>query len=327
MKKVYIYVIAIFIILNISILYFSKTLAYDNRPIYEVASNDTDDYFTMFNLIKKEINNSSSNYIFIGDSVAYGIPCESTNTISFDFSTKISDNVYNLSMPSLYSGDIYFLLSQIHPNSNHLIYFVNYMNFIDKETNDPLEAVFWFKDEIVNNGFDSWYTPLEKSEYTDFKESMLDLIPLYHYRNYLRFYLKDTFSIDQTQLLSWKEKPFLLDLIHENEYAKFFSDKTLIMDDSNPQVYFINKILNDYNFESVTVVYMPLNESLISDYSNNEGFKINELKINNYFEALDIQYINFKNRIDTNYYSDHIHLLPDGYNFVSDILYKELIGD
>jgi|LGVF01.1.fsa_nt_gb hypothetical protein len=327
MKRVYIYVLILFVLINFSVAVFSKPITYDERPIYDVVVNDIDDYLTMFEVIKYETDSLDNYYLFVGDSVGYGIPCGSNDTISYNFSSKVPDNTYNLSIPSLYSGDIYYLLGNLQTEPAHIIYVVNYMNFIDKETNDPLEAVFWLKTELVEEGFESWYVPEKVSSYTQFKDDILGKLPLYRYNNYLKYQVKNLMDFNEIQLMPWTEKPFLEDLIHQEEYSKFFSDHSIIMDDTNPQVYFINKIVNELKYEDISIVYMPLNNTLIKDYSDKEGFIDNELKIQTYFEDLDVNFINLKDKIDTSFYSDHIHLLPAGYEFVSEIIYKEIIGN
>ena len=327
MKKVYIYVLILFALINISVVFLSKPITYDDRPIYDVVINDIDDYLTMFEIIKPEIDDLNNYYLFVGDSVGYGIPCDSKDTISYNFSLKVPDNTYNLSIPSLYSGDIYYLLDNLKTEPAHIVYIVNYMNFIDKETNDPLEAVFWLKDELVDSGFESWYVPKEMSPYKQFKDDILDTIPLYRYNNYLKYQAKNLMDFNELQLVPWTEKPFLEELIHQEEYSKFFSDHSINMDDTNPQVYFINKIINELKYKDITIVYTPLNDALIEEYSTKEGFIENELKIQAYFENLDLNFINLKDKIDPSLYSDHIHLLPAGYKTVSKIIYKEIIGD
>jgi phospholipase/lecithinase/hemolysin len=98
------------------------------------------------------------------------------------------------------------------------------------------------------------------------------------------------------------------------------------MTKSNPQVYFLNKILEHQYGKNTLVFLAGTNEILMTEEVNKKGYQENLQRINDYFKDKPVEYINFQGKIDENYFSDHVHLTAEGHRWLAEILYSKVIG-
>lgn len=311
---------------------------YQNRIEYTIFKNNPSiSYDLGIKQIKHEIEkNKLKNYIlFLGDSVGYGTPCPSHQTISFYLEELLKDKnvkVFNLSQPSLVAGDIWVLLQKLEIagiNTDNIIINSSYLNYVLPETEDPLEGIFWLKDDYVYMGYESWYKP-DKTLYEKWKKMFLSTLTPIKYREVVQYHLKKLFLNEQEPIpTSWvHKKDYLKTTLSSDEYKKYFSDKAINLNATHPIAYFLNKIISERSTHEKTLfITSALNKTLIHNLSSKKGFIENEKKIDNFFKDKDVEYINLNNyEMNNELFSDHTHLLPEGYQIMAQVIYEENVS-
>lgn len=347
-KKIIIYSVIYFVIFQFSIIYLidAETI-YDNRVKYDVIKNDPRNMDITLEYIKNTIEKEGLEeyVIMIGDSVGYGTPCPSDMTISSYLEQDMRGSganirVFNLAMPAMQTGDMYTVMLRLQENDislENVILDVTYEGFVER-TPDP-SPVFWFSEDLKRldeesyREFEKLIVLNQKVEKNEFKESLAPIkhgifknIPVFKYRDYMRVQMLSGIDKHRESLKPWYEKDFLKNLIKQYEYNRGFSDREFDMTNKNPQIYFIDKILDMQKGKNTMVFFCATNRDLLDEYMT-EGYMDNIIRVDQYFESKDeIQYMDFNGNVEQNLFSDHIHLLPDGYKMVADTVFEKISG-
>ncbi|WDV46777.1 hypothetical protein PV797_03550 [Clostridiaceae bacterium M8S5] len=344
--KSLLFILLLFIVFQIAYPHlFDLSDVYSQRVNYDIFKDNVSCIETVLDKISEDINtNNYNNYIIIlGDSVAYSSPGNDTESIGYYMNEIIKNNndydkVYNLAIPSMQMGDIYVLLNMIHSHdisTNNLIVNVIYPGFINcVPYNTP---VFWMKDylrEIDKHTYDKVYSEFYPNIDESAKDYTLSSITHYlktnvtilKYKDYFKHKIESAFiSKIPKASQAWTEKPFLYDLIKTNDYEYIYTDKLFAFNESTPQIYFLEKIIDMQKGKNTLFFLASMNEKLLGDSVHAKGYVTNMNNIDAYFnEKADIKYINYNKKIDFNLFSDHIHLLPEGYKFLASDLYQKI---
>jgi len=128
-----------------------------------------------------------------------------------------------------------------------------------------------------------------------------------------------------TELKVWSEKlPKLTKTLNLPENRWYYSDKTFNLSESSPQMYFLNKIAEIQKGKNTLFFLNAFNNELLPEATAKKGFQENLVAINKCFSDRGLNYIDYNKKIDYKYFSDHVHLLPDGYKFMAEDLWKRI---
>jgi hypothetical protein len=288
--------------------------------------------------IKKD--NLEEYIVFIGDSVGYGTPCPPDKNMSSymnEIAVREKSNlrIFNICIPSSMFGDFYtviLLLEKYGISTDNLI-----LNFSYWEISAKTPA-YWLKHYLKDLDTDSYNAMVEAGHIK--KESFWENIKseIYHFMNkniaiigysgFISNKIKNNSNnlLQQptTALKVWSEKPKLNKTLNLPENRWYYSDKKFNLSESNVQVYFLNKIA-EIQKEKNTIVFMnAMNNELLAEATAKEGFKNNLTAIKKCFSDTGLNYIDYNNKVDYKYFSDHVHLLPDGYKFMAQDLWERI---
>jgi len=331
------------------------SVVYNYRVNYDLIKDRSTNIEAVFKHIKKVIDREKpEDYIIIlGDSVAYSNPGPSDKSIARYLNDKAAEagrrlQFFNLAVPAAQIGDIYALLlkmKQYGISNEHVIMDIAYAGFVMRNPDPP--PVFWFQKQLQdmdpysynqveklllankkgNTGYNS-LPGLVKDRIAevggDLTHKLFESVSVLSYKDYIQSYLTGVYDSfrGRTQppqeVKPWYEKqPWLGDLLKEYEYQTGFSAAPFVMNETNPQVFFLNKILDIQRGKDTLIFLTALNYSLMKNNIDKPGFKENMIRIDNFFRGKQTGYINFNGSIDYNLFSDHVHFTPAGYDYLS----------
>ncbi|UJF33600.1 hypothetical protein [Paenibacillus hexagrammi] len=275
--------------------------------------------------------------IVLGDSVFYGSPGKSedafTAVIDKELTNEHPRQIYNLSLPASQIGDIYAMLLKLDQygiSTNHLIFNVRYASFVPRLSYES--ALFWWLDDLrsvdpiaYQRSLPSEETARPNNLYVKFKGELEQVIlpyyRLYAYRDYLNEALNHAWArgtggvIPSDELgpsIPWYEKD-TSDALEQLEIKRAFSDAPFDLSERNVDIYFLNKIINHQKMKDTLIVMTGTNHSLMKSFIDMPGYQENAKRINEYLSALPVQFLNLEGKVPDNLFTDHTHLLPEGY--------------
>lgn len=345
--KVILFVFIYSFIIQFSLGHVAPTKAvYNYRMEYDFIKDNPSNLVVVLEHMKREIHKKENHdyVVILGDSVEYSSPGKATESIGYymqlQYETLKKDiDVYNLALPSNQMGDIYTLLLELDRygiSRDHVIIGVMYSGFTVRNP-DP-SPVFWFYEPLKEEDGEA-YAVVEDSlklngkvslnRLSDAKNILLDKIAIIKY--------KDTFRADMLKALgmyktsyeneisqNWRAKPYLGELLKQPLYQRFFSDEAFIMNDSNPQLYFLDKIIELQSGHQTLFILSDVNHELLKEETSKDGYKENVKRIEAYFKAQNVQYLDLENQFNVELFSDHVHLIPEGYEVMAQTLMDEI---
>ncbi|MCL2766968.1 MAG: hypothetical protein FWD21_04720 [Peptococcaceae bacterium] len=291
--------------------------------------------------------------IILGDSVAYSNPGPANESITSRLNEiwlqeGVGYPVFNLAMPAMQLGDVYTMLLKMQRHgisSDRLIINITYAGFIERDPEPP--AVYWLVEQLKyldNAAYEKIepilpdYAKIDDISITDL-DSVKKRLNTLLYENFCILKYKDIFQRLYTKktgrgkkpydtspppVQPWHTKAFLPELLQQPEYQRDFNVTPFVMDDSNPQYYFLEKIMEIQQGKNTLVFLSGINDRLMEKNISKPGYQENLSRIDEYFIGKDAIYINMYYLIDNEFFSDHIHLTADGYNLLSGILLEEI---
>lgn len=345
------YLLIYLIIIQFALYYIVPlNMVFGYRMDYDLVKDNIHNIDTVLEQISKEIKQKDlEDYIIIlGDSVSFSGPGDSEQSIGYYLQKNLQEEfkerrVFNLSMPAMQAGDIYTMLLKLDKHgisSENLIFNITYAGFVSRNPDPP--SVFWLKDDLKDLDPESFFFVKDNLDANDYskgsknyisylrnflKNSVLPQVSLFQYKDFIKNALtKGNESDALGDARVWSEKEGLRELLKQQEYQKGFSPVPFDMTKSNPQVYFLNKILEHQYGKNTLVFLAGTNEILMTEEVNKKGYQENLQRINDYFKDKPVEYINFQGKIDENYFSDHVHLTAEGHRWLAEILYSKVIG-
>lgn len=321
---------------------FPTRYVYNQRINYDVFKDNIYSIETTIKSIKRIIKNENieNYYIFIGDSVGYGTPCPPDKTISSylnHLSKKDGEDIrfFNLALPSTMFGDYYtvlLLLDKYGVSTDNVVLNFSYWEI---GTKNP---TYWFKHYLEELDKDSYNKMLQLG--TIKEDSMWEVTKseLYHFANNNISIVKYSgFTTNKIKLLSnkllrepetilsvWSSKEDLKKNISKPENRWYFSDAKFDMTEKSAQIYFLKKIIDKQKNRNITFILNAMNNELLKEETSKQGYKDNISSIEKFFSNNNASFINYNNKIDYKFFSDHVHLLPEGYYFVAQDLWNKI---
>jgi hypothetical protein len=328
-------------------------MVFQNRMNYDLVKDNLSNIDVILDQIDLQIKKEKlQNYIIIlGDSIAFSGPGNASQSIGFymqELARESSDSyyprIYNLSMPAMQTGDIYTMLlklDQHNISTDRIILNVNYGGFVAREPGPPI--VFWLKNDLKSldkESFDRVLANLKNNGYQDkvdlesrVHQLVWDNLEMYRYSAFLKkwvdnTYLKATGSIPKDDALGdarpWFEKEGLRKVLQQAEYRTIFSSQTFDMSINNPQMYFLDKIIDHQKNKQQTLVFLAAaNPTLMGDEVAAPGYIHNIRQIDQYFAAQPVSYLNLQGKIESDDFSDHLHLTAVGYQELAQLLWNK----
>lgn len=321
---------------------FSLDVAYNHRMEYPMVKNNTANIDVILDQIHRRIehDNVRDYIILLGDSVAYSGPGSSQQSIGPYLEQYYQEQgevitVFNLAMPAMQVGDIYTMLlklDQHNISTDRLIFNVIYAGFAERQPDPPI--VFWLQDDLSrldHTAFENIKPALEANQWTtekNFPEKVNHLVTnnltLFSYKDFIKadvIHRIDAFhGIKRDDSLGdnrpWYEKEGLKEALNTPAYQKGFSINAFDMSKTNPQICFLDKIARHQEGKKALVFLGPVNPELMEQVNLPE-YQDNLQQIQHYFSNDDWQYIDFHGQIDENLFTDHVHLIAEGYQVLA----------
>jgi hypothetical protein len=322
---------------------FPRSYIYNNRLNYDVFKDNVYSIDATVKAIKSTIKKDKlKNYIImVGDSVGYGTPCPPENTMSAymnEIAKKENSDirVFNIGVPSTMFGDFYTIIKLLNSydiSTHNLI-----INFSYWEINAKTPT-YWFRHYLKELDNESYTKMVElghikelstlqniKSEIYHFANKNVDIIG---YSSFITNKIKcDTNAIlgqPTTELKVWSEKSQrLTKTLNLPENRWYYSDKTFNLSESSPQIYFLNKITELQKGKNTLFFLNAMNDEILAGATEKEGFKNNLAAIGKCFSDRGLNFIDYNKKVDYKYFSDFVHLLPDGYKFMAQDLWHRI---
>ena len=330
-------------------------LLYDQRLNYDLVKDRPTNIEAVLEQVKLTIDreNLREYVVILGDSVAYSNPGPAVESLA----SRLNESwrlegagypVFNLAMPAMQTGDFYTLLLAMQRHgisSDRLILNVTYAGFIKRDPEPP--AVYWLTAQLKDLD-DAAYAQIEPTlpdyarlapvKLTDWgtvkrrgatllyeKVNLLkykDLWQSYLTLSYSRLRRQPTPAPAETQ--PWFTKDFLPELLRQPEYQRDYDPTPFVMDESNPQCYFLDKIMALQEGKHTLVFLSGINDQLMAEELNQPGYQANLARIDAFFAERDVVYLDTYYLMDNELFSDHIHLTKAGYAQLSGILLEQI---
>ena len=317
-------------------------LIYNKRLNYDVFKDNVYAIETTVKAIKAEIHreNIKEYILFIGDSVGYGTPCPPEKTMSsfmneLAFQENSNIRVFNLCIPSSMFGDFYsviLLLNKYNISTENLILSFSYWEISAKTPSYWLRHYLKDLDKRSYNDMVLSGHIKQESAISNFKSEIYHLIntniSIIGYSGFINNKIKTVTNnaLNQSNpvLQVWSQKPKLTRTLNLPENRWYYSDKEFNLSNSSPQIYFINKIAEIQKGKNTIVFMNAMNKELLSEATAKEGFNNNIKAINKFFADKGLNYIDYNDKVDYSFFSDHVHLLPEGYKFMAQDLWERI---
>ncbi len=317
---------------------------YDQRIRYEVFKEDTTVLDVVLDQIKARIDREDlTDYVIIlGDSVGYSGPGGPDQSIGY-YMSQISREqgrpltVFNLALPAMQTGDLYTVLLKLRAKgiaTPRLVINLLHAGFVVRAPYPPV--VFWLDNDLKQMDPDSW---------SRFRQHLIDAgrakedplltalfqryiaphVSLLRYRPVIKGELMSLFSAREVyDTRAWTEKPGLAELLQGYEYQIGFNPAPVDLTEQNPQIYFLQKIMDLTRNDQVLYYLTPTNQELMKPNVTNPGYRENVTRISEWMTAQGVDYLDLESALDPSLFADHVHLTPEGYRVLAGRLLEQL---
>jgi len=320
------------------------TWMYDKRIRYEVFKEDTVVLDAVLDQIKRQVDREGlTDYVVIlGDSVGYSGPGGPDQSIGY-YMSQISQEqgkpltVFNLALPAMQIGDFYTVLLKLRAKeiaTPRLVINLMHAGFVARAPYPPV--VFWLDQELKRMDHDSWARVEQHLIQADrakedplpsalFQRYVAPHVALLRYRPVIKGKLMSLFSAKEVyDTRVWTEKPGLAELLQGYEYQIGFNPAPVDLTDQNPQIYFLQKLMDLTRNDQVLYYLTPTNQELMKANVSNPGYRANVEAISRWMTAQGVDYLNLESALDPSLFADHVHLTPEGYRVLAGRLLEHL---
>lgn len=327
-------------------------LVYQDRVEFEILKDNPADIDCVLDLIKRYIEREglSEYFIILGDSVAYSGPGGPEQAVSRYMNDMARERglppVFNLAVPAAQAGDFYALLLKLEEkgiSTNNVIVNLIYGGFVKRDPRPPV--VYWFYRDLKRldpDAYEAVRDHLDRARAAGVVENpggikeriqeflqyeVFPVIPVLKYRDFIRDAIFRMVGVPRTTGDSrpWYEKPYLRGLLKQAEYQRLFSPEPVVLDDSNPNVFFLKKIAEHQRGKNLFIFMSPVNSELMREEVSRQGYKQNLKDINAFMEQLardySFHYRDLSDAIPQELFADHLHLVSGGYQKLAAILW------
>lgn len=274
--------------------------------------------------------------ILLGDSVTYsgpGGPEQSIGRYLADWSRRTGRplQVYNLAQPGMMGGDTYTEILMLKERGIPVDRVVINQIYAHYAPMAPNEAAFgWLGEELRRLDPAAWAeangtTSVPRTWTMKLREQMLAGLPLWQYRDFLRQELHLTTTREVRDIRPWTEKrAWLESLMREPIYQRFVEPRPVELSRANPHVAMLERIIQATDGKA-QFWFSPANHGLLTGTSD-PGYRANLQRIDQWFSAHRVTYVNLENAIPADLFTDHVHLVPAGYEQLAVMLGEWLTG-
>jgi len=343
-KKLFLFLAVFYLLTQLSLIFLlPQGTVYNDRLNYDVFKDNVHAIEPTVKAIKATIDKQDLKeyIIFVGDSVGYGTPCPPDKTMSSYMNLLAAGEnskvrVFNLGIPSSMFGDFYtvlLLLDKYGISTENLI-----LNFSYWEINAKTPA-YWLKhylkdldrnsyDTMVSRGHIKQESPLAAAK-AELHHRLNNYFAAIGYSGFISNKIKsDTNSLlnqPKSEIMVWSKKNKLPRTLNLPENRWYYSDKAFNLGESSPQIYFLNKIAEHQKKKNTLYFMNAMNDKLLNGATEKPGFKSNLSDIARCFRDRKLNYIDYNKKVKYEYFSDHVHLLPEGYEFMAQDLWKKIM--
>lgn len=325
------------------------SLAYNDRMDYNVVKDNLAGVGATLDLVAKDIRarHLQGYVILLGDSITYsgpGGPSQSLSKYMDDAAAKTGlPPVYNVAIPAAQMGDFYTLLLMLDQrgiSTDHVMVNLTYAGFVKRDPDPPI--VYWLERELRELDPAAYQLAAadlaassENKNRPDKVDSFLEYdvfseIPALKYRDFIRMAAEYRLGM-ASQVIGdsrpWYEKENLKQDLQAPVYQKQFDPASFVLDESNLNVAFLRLIARHQQGKDLLVYMSPVNKELMSEETSAPGFVRNEARLSSFLEgeAADygFQYADLSDAMPYALFSDHLHLVADGYMALADILWNQ----
>jgi|GEM_PF-1121656 len=327
-------------------------LVHRHRVPYEIIRDDLRNLDLAIGAVSRYVrrNDIDDYLVILGDSVGYsgpGGPEQAVSRYLADLSRPEGGPVvFNFSIPGAQIGDIYVLLLKLHEHGlrpAHLVINTLYSGFMPRTPDPP--PVFWLRDELTRLDPDASAvtppaSPPEQKDGTaaDRLEERLVAaarrwLPVLAYRDFIREAALDAAGIAESEGRApeaWYEKPWLDHYLRQPQYQRVYDLRPVVLDQSNPNVYFLERIVAAKAPHTQLLFFAtPTNQSLLADIQADHRMAANRGRIDGYMRDLAsgdprVDYVDWTTAVPDDLFVDHLHLLPDGYRLLAELIWQRL---
>ncbi|MEX2460169.1 MAG: hypothetical protein WD469_02510 [Paenibacillaceae bacterium] len=323
---------------------------YHNRIDYNITKDNKERFEPVLEQIQLEIKRKhlKDYVIIIGDSVLYGSPGNSdqvVNAFMEDMANKSTPpsklRIFNISYPSMMAGDIYTMLLKLDKlgiSTERIMINFRYGSFVARDSKPPIRAVFWLMRDLKYLDSAAYQHVLPQLEASGYKEptffygqfkdvlyhDILPAIKLYSYKDYMIHRLQMAklkllgHKLPDDMILNgdprpWYVKEGLAKYVQGDDVKRSYSDAPFNMTESNPDIYFIEKIVKHQQGKETLVVLNGANQTLLKQYVEKPGYQANLKAIDSYFQQKQVKYLNLEGKLADSLFTDHTHFISEGY--------------
>ncbi|MFZ5826750.1 MAG: hypothetical protein ACOY94_20870 [Bacillota bacterium] len=319
---------------------------YDHRVPYEVFKEDPRIIDLVLDHIDRQIKRERlTNYvIMLGDSVGYSGPGGPKQSIGYYMEELSREQgkplkVFNLALPAMQTGDIYVVLLKLRQRgiaTDRVIINLLYGGFVARNPDPPI--AFWLADDLAKLDLAAWKrfrehlarngrTPDDRSPSALFDRHFAPKISLLAYRPVLKGQIMKRLKPGAKEVYDtrpWTEKPELPRILAGYEYQNAFNPAPFVMTEQNPQIYFLQKIIAHTGASRPLIYLTPTNQELMKANVSQKGYQENLGRIDAWFQGKPVTYLNWERSLEDRLFSDHVHLTPEGYRILAEMLLAQL---
>jgi hypothetical protein len=347
-KKVILYFLVYMMLFQVFLPYMvDSSVIYDYRIEYDLIKNNHENIRMALEQVSRLIKEEElDDYIvLVGDSVMYSSPGSQNQSIGYYMEKILQEDgnnlgVFNLSVPSNQIGDIYailLLMDEYNISRENIVIDILYQGFVGR---NPYPApIFWFNDVLREKDIEAYehcfnlevmngkISPdSEESLGDELKDSIFDKISVLKYKDIIKAsFVKKLDGINKSMSNegeSWHEKEFLVGMLGEPTMYRIFSTKEFDMTEKNYQAYFLGKIIDLQEGKNTLFFLHPANMVLLDKVKETPGYDANLKRVEEYFLGEQVQYRDLTGFMENDLYSDHLHLVPEGYSQLAEELVK-----
>lgn len=295
-----------------------------------------------------ESHNLQDYIVLLGDSVTYSGPGGPLQSVSFYMSKQASENgwlpVFNFAIPAAQMGDLYTLLLMLDKrgiSTDRVVLNIGYASFIKRDPDPPI--VYWLEQDLRQLDPAAYrrveYDLIRSQENKNRPgsiESFLEYniysrIPILKYRDFIRAAIERKLGVRSQETgdpRPWFEKQYLKDALKAPVYQRQFDPSPMVLDESNPAVYFLDRIAEHQRGKGLFIYMNPLNKALMKEETSTPGFVDNMSRLNVFLSQTagnyGFTYVDLTDAVPYDVFSDHLHLTADGYRLLADHLWRIL---
>lgn len=287
------------------------------------------------------LNPQQEYVILLGDSVTYsgpGTPEESIGHYLEQWSRERGRplRVYNFAQPGMMGADTYaqvLMLAEHRIPLDRVVINQVYSHFAPRPPGEPIFG--WLGDELYRLDRAAWQlaggTQAHVPPLTRWvRERAVGWNKIWQYRDILRTHLNRFDPVaapgEVRDVRPWYQKREALEQQMDNiMYQRFVDPRPLDLGPGSAHAQMLERTVDRLQGARVLFWFSPVNHALLGKWTDKPGYRANRNRIDAWFEARPVTYLNLEHAVASDLFTDHVHLLPEGYRQVAATLGARLL--